>query len=164
MPEIPYDRQKSVEYAHKWALGRNPRYYNFSGLGGDCANFASQCILAGGGVMNFKKLFGWYYNSPNDRTPSWSGVQYLYEFLTRNKEIGPYATEVDTASLLPGDIIQIAIYLPQYHHTLVVVDTDSSGNPDKLLIACHSYDSDYRPLSSYDIQQQRNLHIEGIRT
>jgi len=24
-----YDIQKAIAYAHKWALARNPRYYNF---------------------------------------------------------------------------------------------------------------------------------------
>ncbi len=39
-------------YAHLWAYGRNPRYYDYEGIGGDCTNFASQCIYAGAGVMN----------------------------------------------------------------------------------------------------------------
>ena len=33
-----YNRQLAVEYAHRWAYDRNPKYYNFSGIGGDCAN------------------------------------------------------------------------------------------------------------------------------
>ena len=47
MPLIPYDRSAAVTYAHRWAFGRNPRYYNFDELGGDCTNFASQCLYAG---------------------------------------------------------------------------------------------------------------------
>ena len=38
----PYDRDRAVQYAHKWALGRNPAYYDFEKLGGDCTNFASR--------------------------------------------------------------------------------------------------------------------------
>ena len=109
MTSIPYNREKAVAYAHQWAFDRNPRYYNFSGLGGDCANFASQCIYEGIGVMNYRPLYGWYYRSPDDRAPSWSGVKYLYNFLVGNKDgPGPYAAETDLADLLPGDIIQIA--------------------------------------------------------
>ena len=48
-----YDREAAVEYANKWAYGRNPRFYDFSQLGGDCTNFASQCIYAGSGIMNY---------------------------------------------------------------------------------------------------------------
>ena len=44
--EKRYDRQKVIEYAKKWAYLRNPKYYNFDSVGGDCTSFASQCIYA----------------------------------------------------------------------------------------------------------------------
>lgn len=31
---LAYNREKAVEYAKKWALERNPAYYNFDGIGG----------------------------------------------------------------------------------------------------------------------------------
>lgn len=161
--EIPYNREKAVAYAHKWAFDRNPGYFNFSGLGGDCANFASQCIYAGIGVMNYKPLYGWYYNTPDDRTPSWSGVKYLYNFLVGNRGVGPYATETDLAGMEPGDIIQIATWMTDFHHTLVVVERGEVPEPGNVLVATHSYDTDNRPLSSYDIKQMRCLHILGGR-
>ena len=68
-----YDREAAVAYARRWALGRNPRFGDFSALGGDCANFASQCLWAGWGDMTE----GWHYRSMNERTPSWSGVRFL---------------------------------------------------------------------------------------
>ena len=89
----PYDRSAVVAYAHQWAYGFNPRYYNFTNIGGDCTNFASQCIYAGCGVMNYTETSGWYYLDINHRAPAWTGVIYLYQFLTRNQEAGP---------LLPG--------------------------------------------------------------
>ncbi|HOA54831.1 MAG TPA: amidase domain-containing protein, partial [Clostridiales bacterium] len=57
----PYDRDKAVRYAHRWAYERNPAYYDFEKLGGDCTNFASQCIYAGSGIMNHTPVYGWYY-------------------------------------------------------------------------------------------------------
>ena len=81
MREIPYDRGAAVDYARRWALSRNPAFYDFSDIGGDCTNFVSQCIYAGAGVMNYTKDTGWYYISSSDRTPSWTGVEYLYDFL-----------------------------------------------------------------------------------
>ena len=158
-----YDRKKAVDYARKWALKRNPKYFNFSGLGGDCANFASQCLYAGGGVMNYKPLFGWYYNSASDRTPSWSGVQYLYNFLTGNDGPGPYASEIGLKDLHPGDIIQLSTYLPEYHHTLVVSETGEVPDYENTLICAHTYDSLDRPLASYEIHKIRFLQIDGIR-
>ena len=43
-----YSPSKAVAYAKKWAYGRNPNYKDYDPLGGDCANFVSQCIMAGG--------------------------------------------------------------------------------------------------------------------
>ena len=52
---LPYNRSAAVEYAHQWAFGRNPEFYDFSQIGGDCTNFASQCLYAGGGVDVYKR-------------------------------------------------------------------------------------------------------------
>lgn len=81
-----YDRDKAIEYATKWAYSRNPAYYNFDPVGGDCTNFISQCIYAGSGVMNYAKD-GWYYRNGNDKSPSWSGVEFLHKFITNNKGV-----------------------------------------------------------------------------
>jgi len=39
-----YNRNKAIEYAHKWSHGRNPVYYDFDNIGSDCTNFISQCL------------------------------------------------------------------------------------------------------------------------
>ena len=107
-----YDRRAAAEYAKKWAFKRNPNYYNFDNLGGDCTNFASQCVFAGSGVMNYTPTFGWYYKSANNRTASWTGVEYFYAFLTGNAQgigdgAGPFAEEVTADKIEVGDIIQL---------------------------------------------------------
>jgi len=163
MKNILYNRGAAVEYAHRWAFERNPQFGNFAGMGGNCANFASQCIYAGVMVMNFTPVFGWYYRSLNDRTPSWSGVKYLYNFLIGNSGVGPWATETDISAIQPGDIIQISLFLPEFHHTLVVVSTGEIPSPANILVAANSYDSDNRPLNTYAYSKIRFLHIEGAR-
>ena len=35
-----------IAYARKWAFSRNPAYYDFDDIGGDCTNFISQCLQA----------------------------------------------------------------------------------------------------------------------
>ena len=87
MKEIFYDRVAAVLYAQEWALKRNKSFYDFENIGGDCTNFASQCIYAGAKIMNYKPIFGWYYNSLSSRTPSWSGVEYLYNFLVQTVQL-----------------------------------------------------------------------------
>ncbi len=162
--EFTYNRKKAVAYAHRWAYGRNPEYYDFEKLGGDCTNFASQCIYAGSGVMNYTPTYGWYYIDLNRRSPSWTGVPYLFNFLTKNQGVGPFAEEAEARDMEPGDIVQLAISRPDFHHTPVVVATGLIPDVDNILVAAHTYDADYRPLSSYDFHKIRFIHIRGVRT
>jgi len=158
MRELPYDRLAAVEYARKWAFGRNPAYYNFDGLGGDCTNFASQCIYAGSGVMNFTPTVGWYYIDLNRRSPSWTGVQFLCDFLLSNGGMGPKARLCRREELAPGDIVQIRRG-DLFVHSLVV--TIAEGG--KVYIASHTYDSLDNDLDNYVCDEFRYLHIEFVR-
>lgn len=152
-----YNRDKAVAYAHIWAHKRNPEYYNFDALGGDCTNFASQVLNSGGKDMDYKSLYGWYYKDLNNRTPSWSGVEFLYKFLTTN--ITPYAERVDVREIMYGDLIQLSFFGMEFQHTLVVVESGSLGDINNILVATHTYNSDYRPLSTYNWEDIRFLHI-----
>lgn len=163
-----YDRSAAAAYARKWALGRNPDYYDFSEIGGDCTNFASQCLFAGCGVMNFASPFGWFYRSANNRTPSWTGVEYLHNFLVKNDGVGPFAevTGIENAQL--GDLIQLGDDDGFYHSPFVVGFSDNrigirAPTADTILIAAHSYDALDKPLSSYGAEKYRVLHILGYR-
>ena len=157
-----YNRKNAVEYAIKWAYKRNPKYYNFDSVGGDCTSFISQCIYAGSGIMNYKKYIGWYYNSSLDRTASWSGVEFLYNFLTSNKGIGPRAINTDIENLRVGDIIQLKFLEDRFSHSLIIVD--KKGNTlDDIYIGTHTEDAYYRKLSTYNFNDIRFLHIIDIR-
>ncbi len=162
MQKINYDRLKAKEYAKKWAYGRNPKYYNFDSIGGDCTSFISQCIYAGSGIMNYTKSTGWYYNSINDRSPAWSGVEYLYKFLINNKGVGPRGKEVETDRIEIGDLIQLSFDGKIFSHTLIIVNIDGPKTLDNIYIASHTYDSYNRRVSSYNFQDIRYIHIEGI--
>lgn len=162
MKEIKYSRNKAVAYAHKWAYDRNPKYYNFDNLGGDCTNFTSQVIYEGCKVMNYNQL-GWFYNSLNSRSPSWTGVEFLYNFLVTNKGVGPYGIETNVESILPGDIIQLKFDKNVYQHSPVVVSTGNPPSIDNILLAAHTFNSDNRPLNSYSWSDIRFIHILGAR-
>ena len=157
MPSVSYDRSAASAYAERWALSRNPAYYDFSSLGGDCTNFVSQCLFAGCGVMNDSPLNGWFYRSLNDRSPAWTSVDYLYRFLLTNRGNGPFARIAEARDLLPGDIIQLGKADGTFYHSLFVL----SAQPDEIYIAAHSYDSLWRPLSSYSAARRRYLHIHA---
>ena len=158
-----YDRQAAVLYAHQWAFGRNPRFYDYEEIGGDCTNFASQCIYAGSGVMNFTPDLGWYYIDANRKAPAWTGVTALHDFLTRRgSSVGPAAELCALEDLLPGDVVQLRFKGVAYQHTPVVVSVGSPATLENVLIAAHSYDADNRPLSTYEVQSMRFLHITGV--
>lgn len=159
MTETAYNREAALAYARRWAFSRNPAYYNFQNIGGDCTNFASQCIFAGAGVMNYTPTFGWFYRSVNDRTPSWTGVQYLYNFLVNNAGVGPFAEEVPLSELQFGDIVQLGTATGDFYHSPVVVSTTGG----RILVAAHTYDAFNKPLSSYSYNQARGIHIIAVR-
>ena len=157
-----YDRQKAIQYAEKWALGRNPQYYNFDMVGGDCTSFVSQILYAGGAVMNYSQ-YGWYYKSGYDKSPSWSGVEYFYKFIVNNKSIGPYGKEVEIEKISKGDVIQLSFGGNTFHHSLMVVNTVGKVNKTKdIFVATHTENSYNRRLSTYTYDKIRFIKIEGI--
>ena len=164
---LPYNRDRAVEYAKKWALSRNPLFADFTGQGGNCTNFVSQCLFAGCGVMNYTPTFGWYYRSAADRAPAWTGVGELYRFLIGNPEftaanggIGPFATDAASSRQIErGDVVQLANEEGNFYHTLII----SGFLPDDILVCAHSDDALDRRLSTYNYASLRILHIEGAK-
>ena len=155
-----YNRERAVAYARRWALSRNPLYFDYAGIGGNCTNFVSQSVYAGSCTMNYTDTFGWYYLSPAERTASWTGVNFFYDFLTQNRGVGPYGREVEEAELESGDVIQLGREVGGYYHSLLLL---SRGEDGELYIAAQSNDALDRPLSSYEYDFARYLHIDGVR-
>lgn len=153
-----YNRQKVYDYAKKWTYLRNPKYYNFDPVGGDCTNFASQCIYAGCSQMNYSKDNGWYYINGNNKSPSWTGVEFLYKFLVSNKGIGPKGEENEIFNLEVGDIIQLSFDGINFSHSLVVVQNGTSVN--NTLIAAHTYDVFGKSVAEYGYEKYRCIHIK----
>jgi hypothetical protein len=165
MQEFQYNRERAVAYARRWAFGRNPDYYAFDNLGGDCTNFASQCLFAGTGAMNFTPTFGWYYRSLNDRAPAWTSVEALHRFLTTNTGAGPYGEDCALEDVKPGDVVQMKFEEGVFVHNPLVVATlgREAPNPGSVLVAAHSYDAYRRALNTYQYIELRPIHILGWR-
>ncbi|WMJ23277.1 amidase domain-containing protein [Paludicola sp. MB14-C6] len=162
---ILYNREKAVNYANTWAYLRNPNYYDFSKIGGDCTNYASQCVFAGCDVMNYKAIYGWYYMNSNNRAPAWTSVKFFYRFMTTNKAEGPYGYECDISEVVPGDLVQIRFQGSyEFDHTPIITDIKGNRNIDNIYVAAHSIDCNNRTLSSYEnVGEFRYIHIEGAR-
>ncbi len=159
LKEVKYDRKKALEYAKEWAFKRNPKYLNFEKIGGDCTSYVSQCIYAGCGVMNYTPIYGWYYKSSYDRSPSWSGVEFLYNFLIDNKATGPFGIESAITNVEPADIIQLGNSDGQFYHNVIINKIEKN----KIFVSAHSDDSYMRPLNTYDFDKLRFIHIIGAR-
>ena len=68
-----YDRDAAIAYAREWYNSANTSAYaSFIGKGGDCANFVSQCLVAGGIGMTSD----WFSNRKED---------WLYSLITNEK-------------------------------------------------------------------------------
>lgn len=155
----PYLRERAVAYAKKYAFGQNPIFGNFRGIGGNCTNFVSQSIYAGACVMNYTPTFGWYYISLDDRSPSWTGVQYFYNFITENMDVGPFGEAVSADEIEIGDVIQLGNNQDGFYHTLLVVGFEG----DDPLVAAQTDDAYARPLSTYTYDFSRYIKILGVR-
>ena len=165
--EIPYQRQRAVAYARRWAQSRNPLFADFTGQGGTCTNFTSQCVFAGCGVLNYTPTFGWYYISASDRAPAWAGVDEFYSFITEQPDFaaenggeGPFGMLAMTREqVMVGDLIQLANAEGQFYHTLII----SEIRPGVIFVCAQSDDALDRPLSTYRYASLRVIHLLGAR-
>ena len=155
----PYLRENAVKYARKFAFAQNPYFASFAGIGGNCTNFVSQAIFAGSCQMNYTPTFGWYYISLDQRSPSWTGVEFFYNFMTRNGGIGPFGRDATLDELEIGDVIQLGRTNEGYYHTLLVVGFDGADT----LVAAQTDDALDRPLASYNNDYARYVKILGVR-
>ncbi|MCR1950749.1 amidase domain-containing protein [Clostridium sp. DSM 100503] len=119
-----YNRELAREYAIKWATSSNSKYYNYVNDGGDCTNFVSQVLRAGG--MEFvgdkstaTSIKSWFYYSPNlpNRSSTWTAAQPFHlHFGEEYKRVHSYKEykiiealvnwDEIYLNLLPGDIVQ----------------------------------------------------------
>ena len=155
----PYIRENAVAYARKFAFSQNSLFGNFAGIGGNCTNFVSQCIYAGSCEMNYRPTFGWYYISLDDRSPTWTGVDFFNNFIIENADVGPFGRVANSDELEIGDVVQLARDEEGYYHSLLVVGFDG----EDILVAAQTDNAYARPLSTYDYDYSRFIKILGVR-
>lgn len=161
--ETEYDRRAAARYALDWAFARNPRFYDFNDIGGDCTNYVSQCLYAGCKVMNYSAENGWYYVNSDDRAPSWTGVNFLREFLLTNRGAAVYGEEAALSELRRGDVIQLINRGGEFYHTVFVSSVLCPAVPENIFVCAHTVDSRNRRLSSYNYDELFPIRIIGAR-
>ncbi len=155
----PYIRENALQYARKYAFSQNPVFGNFAGIGGNCTNFVSQCIYAGSCKMNYTPTFGWYYISLDQRAPSWTGVEFFYNFITTNMGVGPFGRDASPDEVEVGDVVQLAREGEGFYHTLLIVGFEDEDP----LVAAQTDNAFERPLSTYTYDYSRYIKIIGVR-
>ncbi|MFT3952398.1 MAG: amidase domain-containing protein [Oscillospiraceae bacterium] len=156
---MEFNRAQAVAYAHEWWDKRNPAYFDFEELGGDCTNFVSQCLYAGAGVMNFTPVLGWYYIDLNNRSASWSAAEYLYNFITTNGGASLYGEEQGLSAAIPGDVVQLSFDGVRFTHSALV----TMVRRGEVFVTSHSYDRLDKPTGGYPYKMLRVIHILGVR-
>jgi len=95
-----YNATNAVAYAKNYAWAPNGNYVYIEK--GDCTNFVSQVLLAGGynQVWGVNRYFGWWYKSADSRSHSWASASkfvkywgikdYYYDFqiFSKNVKVG----------------------------------------------------------------------------
>jgi hypothetical protein len=144
--ERGYNRGAAVGYAYRYALKPNPafRYFPLANTGGDCSNFLSQCLSAGGIPMNSQ----WWYKKGNPSTTNddtwsqtWTIAHSLYWYLKSNAQSGAYGPKgfetTDKQSLQSGDFVYFEDNRGIMFHSAII--TSISGT--QILVAQHSYEA-----------------------
>lgn len=132
------NRSAIVNYAYAYWQNYNSSYRNFNNSGtrgGDCTNFVSQAVRAGGWTdVNgwYRDNRYWWYNSFN-QTWTWINAHYWAVF-TANRPRSYTARYI--SDLVPGDILQVDFERDgTIDHSMIVTKKDSSGT---IYITYHS--------------------------
>ena len=155
---IALDRNAAVAYADQYYHSRNDAWYNFTEEGGNCQNYASQSLLAGGMQMDYTGDLQWkcYMSDPgydpgingdevqSGRTRSWVGVGYFYDYMLYNEGYGLVGdVNCNLYYAEPGDIIMVGN--GGLSHTVIV----SKVVDGHILVDSNSIDMKDYPVEAY---------------
>jgi len=183
-----YNRDGAYNWAHTYWDNYSTAYVNLGAQkweGGDCTNFISQCLKAGGANNDQTGSYQWFYNSKgtgkttNDiYSWTWStarGLNYIVLGNYKANEYGPKGTEkVITGDseynssigqyITLGDIIQYQ-WKPnsKITHAAVIVDMlyNSSRELYEPVIAEHTNNSWHTPWTN-NAYKTHFVHITGV--
>ena len=161
-----YNRRSAANYAIKYAIDPNKKYKYFefvNGNGGDCTNFVSQCLNAGGASMDNNKIRPWWYQS-GKASICWGVAHSLYWYLKTNQITNRNVIKglevQDMKELEIGDVVFYENYQNKIFHAAIITSlTDIDGNKEPL-ISQHSYNQlneTYK--KNYDYKKEHFLKI-----
>ncbi|MEU8824815.1 amidase domain-containing protein [Streptomyces sp. NPDC048636] len=142
-----YDYKAMAAYAEKYWSNYNPAYPNFNGhgAGGDCTNFVSQSLKAGGWkhapgyVYDYTKWFG----NADIQSDSFVGVNEWSWFALNSKRVTSLA---NVYQMDVGDVLQVDFDKDgSKDHTMIVTQRSAQGVP---YLTYHSSNTYRRSLAS----------------
>ena len=159
----PYDRAAAYDYLMAYCDERNPAWYAYDEVGGNCMNFGSQVLLAGGIPEDEKGDEEWYWDGQNDLDLSWINVGRFYDYCRDNEGFGLVAdTEAGYYTGEVGDVLIVG-FAGDHRHTTVIshVVKDESGDTVDYLISCNTTNYKDFPASAYYYTFHRLVKIFG---
>src|SRR5215469_1290477 len=154
-----YDRRAAAAYALKYAIKYNPAWPSYVGAGGDCTNFVSQALYAGGWTMIWprprtvsadewdtrayyvsKDPRVWYANRdyPKALSWTWSNAGSFNQFLMKNTHRAQSCAREDLGL---GDVVQLFDY-NLIHHTVIATGIlpTTIKRTNVAFVTYHTYD------------------------
>lgn len=147
-------------YAEKYWKYYNPAYRQYGADGGDCTNFLSQSLDAGGWkqVTNSARDYGTWYHKKSADSSTWIGVNEWSWFTQTTKRTTALRYAYQMAV---GDVLQIDFDKDgSKDHSMMTTYRSASGVP---YLTYHSYDSYRRSLTSL-IAANPNAAFYAYRT
>ena len=171
LADVAYDRDAAVAYSDQYAMERNEDWADYTGSGGNCQNFASQCLLAGDIPMDTvgDAVWKWYDDNYSDsntaegRSGSWTSVSRFLQYAQDNTGYGLVAlTDAPYYTGQPGDLIQMGAD-GTVRHTVVICEviTDEAGNTVDYLVNSNTNDLQNYPASLYGYPELTLTRIVG---
>ncbi len=157
-----YDRDAAYTYMQTYIERRNEDWAIYDDAGGNCQNFGSQVLLAGGIPMDETGSAQWYWHGHDAQDYSWINVDLFWEYAQTNSGFGLAAdTDCGYYTGQTGDILIMGDSDPR--HTTVITDTinDENGNTVDYLLCSNT--SNYRnfPASAYYYTKHWLVRIYG---
>ncbi|MFH8367817.1 amidase domain-containing protein [Streptomyces sp. NPDC018031] len=155
-----YNYKAMASYAEKYWKNYNPAYRKFNDAGGDCTNFVSQSLKAGGWKHDsgvYSDYRNWWYDS-SYQTSSWVGADEWSWFTLHHKR----ATNLSNVYYMGiGDIMQMDFNRDgSKDHSMIVTYRSSSGVP---YLTYHSVNT-YRKSVASIIASNPNAYYYAYRT
>ena len=148
-----YNRTKAIEYAKKYAFEYNKNFYDFSLIGGDCTNFVSQCLNAGGILMDFS-FDGWFYTDAQNRSPAWTSVEDFWKYGLKNKNLKLKKVNIEQVEV--GDIVQFFdINQNRYYHCVIITKIIKPISKQNIFVASHDNNAFNKSLALYNVSNFR---------